>query len=66
MASKITNSYSQVDGNWRWPEKTWFRERLNAIKAREQEHRRKPVSAAAKTAPSPAPDDPEGETVKLD
>ena len=26
---------------WRWPEKTWFRERLNAIKARENAQRQK-------------------------
>lgn len=29
------------DQNWRWPEKTWFRERLNAIKAREHEQQRR-------------------------
>jgi hypothetical protein len=27
--------------NWTWPEKTWFRERLNAVKARELEAHRK-------------------------
>jgi hypothetical protein len=30
------------DRNWSWPEKTWFRERLNAVKARERENHRKP------------------------
>ena len=30
--------------NWAWPEKTWFRERLNALRAREQEAHRKPTS----------------------
>ena len=30
------------DRNWTWPEKTWFRERLNALRAREHETR-KPV-----------------------
>jgi hypothetical protein len=36
------NQDNSYDGqNWAWPEKTWFRERLNAIKAREQESRRK-------------------------
>jgi hypothetical protein len=29
--------------NWTWPEKTWFRERLNALRAREQEAHRKPT-----------------------
>jgi hypothetical protein len=32
------------DRNWAWPEKTWFRERLNALRAREQEAHRKTVS----------------------
>ena len=27
------------DRNWTWPEKTWFRERLNALRAREHETR---------------------------
>ena len=31
------------DRNWTWPEKTWFRERLNALRAREHETR-KPVA----------------------
>lgn len=33
----------RADQNWNWPEKTWFQERLHAIKAREQELRRKPM-----------------------
>lgn len=41
MKPRDINSY---DGqNWAWPEKTWFRERLNAIKAREHETRRRPT-----------------------
>jgi hypothetical protein len=36
-----SGNYSNPDQNWQWPEKTWFRERLNAIKARENEERRK-------------------------
>jgi hypothetical protein len=32
--------------NWRWPEKTWFRERLNAIKARENEQRQKSTESS--------------------
>jgi hypothetical protein len=31
-----------ADRNWAWPEKTWFRERLNALRAREHEAHRKP------------------------
>jgi hypothetical protein len=32
------------DRNWAWPEKTWFRERLNALRAREHEAHRKPAT----------------------
>jgi hypothetical protein len=28
------------DQNWAWPEKTWFRERLNAVRAREEKTHR--------------------------
>ena len=42
MAAKMPSTYSEADRNWQWPEKTWFQERLNSIKAREQEQRRKP------------------------
>ena len=47
MKPRDANSY---DGqNWAWPEKTWFRERLNAIKAREQESRRKGATSSEKS-----------------
>jgi hypothetical protein len=42
---KRSNTYSNLDQNWHWPEKTWFRERLSAVKAREHELRRKPIIA---------------------
>lgn len=42
MAAKMPNTYCEVDRNWQWPENTWFRERLNALKARELEERRRP------------------------
>jgi hypothetical protein len=49
MKQRDVNPY---DGqNWAWPEKTWFRERLNAIKAREHEARRKPMASPQKPAP---------------
>lgn len=46
MRDKLQSFNADVDGNWQWPEKTWFRERLNALKAREQEARRRPVVAS--------------------
>jgi hypothetical protein len=48
---KQANTCSNPDQNWHWPEKTWFRERLNAIKAREQETRQKVPTANATTEP---------------
>ena len=44
---KPLNPGANHDQNWQWPEKTWFRERLNALKARENEQRRKPLIGAA-------------------
>ncbi len=41
MANKLPNTYSEADRNWQWPEKTWFQERLNSIKAKEHEQRRR-------------------------
>ena len=43
---KHLNPNSNHDQNWQWPEKTWFRERLNALKARENELRRKPLATS--------------------
>ncbi|HVO96156.1 MAG TPA: hypothetical protein VMT22_25090, partial [Terriglobales bacterium] len=59
MADKINSSSAGVDGNWQWPEKTWFRERLNALKAREQEARRRPLvdSKAPSLSAAPTPPD---------
>jgi hypothetical protein len=65
MAIKGTHHYSDVEGNWSWPEKTWFRERLNAVKAREQQ-RRKPIFDARKPALSAAPNGPEKDPLKVD
>jgi hypothetical protein len=65
MATKLTNNSSDVDGNWSWPEKTWFRERLNAVKARESEQRRKPIFAAPKPAVSTAVDDLKKDPAKV-
>jgi hypothetical protein len=66
MATKGTNNYSDVDGNWSWPEKTWFRERLNAVKARDHEQRRRPIFAVQKTALSTAPTTSEEDPLKID
>jgi hypothetical protein len=47
---KQPEGHPHFSPNWAWPEKTWFRQRLNAVKAREQEEQRKPASSR----PSPA------------
>lgn len=41
MANKMPSTYSEADRNWQWPEKTWFQQRLNSIKAKEHEQHRK-------------------------
>jgi len=43
VAMKPPEFDPNADRNWAWPEKTWFRERLNALRAREHEAHRKPV-----------------------
>jgi hypothetical protein len=45
---KPITGYINHDQNWQWPEKTWFRERLNALKARENEQRRKIAVGSAR------------------
>ena len=37
---KQPNSTFSSDKNWTWPQQTWFQQRLNAIKAQENEARR--------------------------
>lgn len=41
MAAKLASTYSEAARNWQWPEKTWFQQRLNSIKAKEHEQHRK-------------------------
>jgi hypothetical protein len=55
MGSKLPNNFSEADQNWQWPEKTWFRERLNAVKAQENGQRRKlGVSSRQSATATPA------------
>jgi hypothetical protein len=44
IAMKPPEFEPNSDRNWAWPEKTWFRERLNALRAREHEAHRKPAT----------------------
>jgi hypothetical protein len=66
MRHKLQSSSSDVDGNWQWPEKTWFRERLNALKAREQEARRRPGTASKNPPLSAAPPSLGKDPIKAD
>ena len=55
MGSKLPSNFSEVDQNWQWPEKTWFRERLMAVKAQENGQRRKlGVSSRQSATATPA------------
>lgn len=38
---KQPTTISQGGQNWQWPEQTWFRQRLNAVKAEENQQRRR-------------------------
>jgi hypothetical protein len=51
------------DRNWTWPEKTWFRERLNALRAREHETR-KPVANQKQSVVMEAKPSADSETEK--
>lgn len=54
------------DQNWRWPEKTWFRERLNAIKAREHEQRQKATESSPKPDEATHPASTDKKKLKVD
>lgn len=63
---KPLNSAMNHDQNWTWPEKTWFRERLNAIKARENEERRKTLSGSSKPEQATVPSRAAKDELKVD
>jgi hypothetical protein len=63
---KPLTSYSNHDQNWSWPEKTWFRERLNALKARENEQRRKSLAGSSGTGRVTAPASSDKDELKVD
>jgi hypothetical protein len=66
MQAKMSSRYPDVDGNWQWPEKTWFRERLNALKAQENEQRRKAGALSKAPSHSAAPDASDKEPLKAE
>jgi hypothetical protein len=66
MPTKVPSTYSQADRNWQWPEKTWFQQRLNSLKAKEHAQHRKPGLDSVKNALS-EPASPLGiEPLKVD
>jgi hypothetical protein len=66
MNAKQPNSYSQVDQNWHWPEHTWFRERLQAVKSSQQEQRRRPLVSPPASVPSKPESPPKADGLKID
>lgn len=66
MTPKMSSRYPEVDGNWQWPERTWFRQRLNALKAQESEQRRKPLHSSQTPKVSAPPDGTEKDPLKAD
>lgn len=64
---KPAGSNTAHDQNWHWPEKTWFRERLNAVKALEHEQRRKvTVSAVKRPEQDSSLGSPDNNELKID
>jgi len=63
---KAPMSHTDHDQNWHWPEKTWFRERLNAMKAQEHEQRRKAVASVKKPEQDASSASSGGNEVKVD
>ena len=66
MGFKLSNNFSDADRNWHWPEKTWFRERLNAIKAQENSQRRKLVINSSQSTAAAPPTETKPDPLKVD
>jgi hypothetical protein len=66
MGSKLPSNFSEVDRNWQWPQKTWFRERLNAVKAQENGQRRKLVISPRQSAAATPAIETQPDTLKVD
>jgi hypothetical protein len=66
IGSKLPSNFSEVDRNWQWPEKTWFRERLNAVKAQENGQRRKLVISPRQSAAATPASETQPDTLKVD
>ena len=52
--------------NWQWPDKTWFRQRLNAIKAEENQQRRRPMVNSSKPAKATSPETDSSDRLKAE
>jgi len=66
IGSKRPSNFSEDDRNWQWPEKTWFRERLNAVKAQENGQRRKLVITPRQSAAATPAIETQPDTLKVD
>ena len=56
IAMKQPNTSINDGQNWQWPDKTWFRQRLNAIKAEENQQRRRPMVNSSQPAKVTSPE----------
>ena len=63
---KQPNTISQGGQNWQWPEQTWFRRRLNAMKAEENQQRRRPMVISQRSATAPAPETDPADQLKAE
>lgn len=53
---KQPTTMSQGGQNWQWPEQTWFRQRLNAVKAQENQQRRRTTVNSRQPVQAPSMD----------
>jgi hypothetical protein len=63
---KQPSTMSQGGQNWQWPEKTWFRERLNAMKAQENQQRRRPIVNSQQPNAIPSPESDPADLLKAE
>jgi hypothetical protein len=66
IAMKQPSTIPNDGQNWQWPDKTWFRQRLNALKAEENQRRRRPMVVSQRSATDASPQSDPADKIKAD
>lgn len=66
IAMKQPSTNSNDGQNWQWPDKTWFRQRLNAMKAEENQQKRRPMVVSQRPATVPSPESDPADQLKAE